>query len=317
MIHRPILASSLVLSLVAAGFLCATSAWAVPAKSGAASKSSGASKSDSSAKTGASSKSSIAAKTDSAKSGTSSKGSAAPKAAATPRTVPAPKAAPPASPKSRIVLVKADEATMRAEASSKGKTVDTLTQFTPVQTLDTEDKYTKVQAGDKTGYILTASLTDSPFVSTTLSGDERIKVRATAAADALELMTLGSSHYPLRVLDKDGKRVKVVDYEGDGGWVHESYLSFTRYVIAKPPAGQGDWINLRDKPGLDKSGKALGAKRFMAEKGNTFQVLEEQGGWLRVKHTDNDEGWCSANLVWGWTAKDDAAPAAAKPAAAQ
>ena len=45
-----------------------------------------------------------------------------------------------------------------------------------------------------------------------------------------------------------------------------------------PPAGQGEWINLRDKPGLDKSGKALGAKRFSAQKGTIFQVLEEKDG---------------------------------------
>jgi SH3-like domain-containing protein len=203
-----------------------------------------------------------------------------------------------------VVLVKADEATVRAEASPKGKSLDTFTQLTPVQVMGVEDKYTKVQVGDKTGYILTASLSNSSFASTKVSGDERVKVRATAAADALELMTLGSSHYPLRVLDRDGKRVKVVDCDGDGGWVYESYLSLDRYVIATPPAGQGDWINLRDKPGLDSSGKALGTKRFSAQKGTIFQVLEEQGGWLHVKYiADGDEGWCSANLVWGWNEK--------------
>ena len=44
---------------------------------------------------------------------------------------------------------------------------------------------------------------------------------------------------------------------------------------------------------------------FTAEKGVLLQVQQEKNGWLRVKHSDGDEGWISAKIVFGWQDVDD------------
>ncbi len=83
--------------------------------------------------------------------------------------------------------------------------------------------------------------------------------------------------------------MQVKDYEGDTGWAHETYLSTKSCVVAKEKT-----INLREGPGTQYP------KRFVADKGAVFQVMEEKGGWLHLKYADGDEGWCSAKIVWGW-----------------
>ena len=196
------------------------------------------------------------------------------------------------------VMVKAAEASLRSEASSKAKRLDVLTRFTPVEVLDKSGSYVQVKTtGGKTGYVAASTLADSRFVSTTIKKG-RVNLRASSSTKspvAIELL----DKYPLMVLDRKGLRVKVVDYEGDSGWAHHSYLSPKRYVLAKPPSSASGYINLREGPGKTADGK-YHRLRFQAEDGTVLQVLEEKDGWLKVQHEDGDVGWCSANIVWGW-----------------
>ncbi len=212
-----------------------------------------------------------------------------------------PASAKPTPTPNKKVVVKADSTYLRSKPDSKSKTVlsEPLTKFTPVEILGVEGKWTKVKTvAGKIGYIVSDTLAKSRFVSTSITQNRHVNLRTGPGMDnpiKVELVT----NYPLIVLEKQGKRVKVADWEGDYGWAYETYISLKPFVIATPP-GSLDWINLRDGPGLGKDGKPIFPKRFMAQKGTTFEVLAEKDGWLKVKHEDEDIGWTSAKIVWGW-----------------
>jgi SH3-like domain-containing protein len=206
------------------------------------------------------------------------------------------------SEKPKIVVVKEPKVSLRAEASSSAKTLKSLTVFTPVQIIKVGKKWTQVKdASGKTGYVESKGLADSRFVATKITGGRAVNLRSGSSASSpisIELKT----DYPLRVLEKKDRRVKVEDWEGDTGWAHESYLTTKRFVMANPP-GSIDWINVREGPGMDAKGKPLFGKRFMVERGASLQVIEEKDGWLHIRYSDGDEGWCSAKIVWGWLDK--------------
>jgi SH3-like domain-containing protein len=194
-----------------------------------------------------------------------------------------------------------------------------LEQFTPVEVISADTDWTQVKtASDKTGYVLNKNLSDSCFVSTKISGGKKVNLRMGTEDNSpvcVELLT----DYPLWVIESNKKgRIHVVDYEGDGGWAHKSFLSFDRYVVATPPEDVA-WIAVREGAGTDKSGKPLFPRRFQAERGTAFKVIEEKAGWLHVQHADGDAGGCSAKVVWGWIppvnpGKKIEKPAAPKPA---
>mmetsp|Transcript_18341 Transcript_18341/g.8537 ORF Transcript_18341/g.8537 Transcript_18341/m.8537 type:complete len:111 (+) Transcript_18341:487-819(+) len=53
------------------------------------------------------------------------------------------------------------------------------------------------------------------------------------------------SGYPLKVLSKKGKWLKVSDFENDQGWIYAPLVSDTRYCIVKVKEG-----NVRSGPGI-------------------------------------------------------------------
>lgn len=225
------------------------------------------------------------------------------------------KPAPAAGPNKKVLVKSDDGATVFTKADTKSTRVDMLEQFTPVEVLGTENDWAQVKtSADKTGYVQAKNLTDSCFVATKIAGGKKVNLRMGPEKDSpvsVELL----SDYPLWVLEanKDG-RVHVVDYEGDGGWAHKSYLSFDRYAVATPTEDVA-WIAVREGAGTDKNGKPLFPRRFQAERGTAFKVLEEKDGWLHVKHADGDEGWCSAKMVWGWNQPENPGKKVEKPAA--
>jgi len=186
------------------------------------------------------------------------------------------------------VLVNVAKASLRKNPAMGSTALRQLTILTPLEVVGAEGSYVKVKTSDGvTGHVHISYLSKNDYVSTSNSA---VKVRSGPNPNDTALFSL-KEHYPLRVLEKRGDRVRVEDYEGDGGWVHENMLSFTNYVIAKEKS-----INLREGPGVQH------AKRFIADRGALFRVMDEKDGWLRVKHADGDEGWCSAKIVWGYSA---------------
>ena len=187
---------------------------------------------------------------------------------------------------SRAVIVKAVKISLRAKPEKTAKVLASLTQFTPVHVIGAAGAWMNVKTDDGTkGYVLAGTLARAAFVSTQ-GGSSKIRSGPTTKDTALFSL---KDRYPLRVLEKAGRWVRVRDYEGDGGWVSERSLCLKNCVVAKEKV-----INLREGPG------AQFPKRFVADKGFLFEVIEEKNGWLHLRCADGDEGWCSAKVVWGW-----------------
>ncbi|MBN1865767.1 hypothetical protein JW916_00605 [Candidatus Sumerlaeota bacterium] len=194
------------------------------------------------------------------------------------------------------VIVKSAQTHLLSKPGKGGTQLQLLTKFTPVKvTGQSAGGYPAVETlAGKKGYVAANALADNAFIS--VDSKKPVNIRSGPGASDTILFTLQDT-YPLAVLDKKGKRVKVVDFEGDAGWVHENLLSTKSYVIVRLKS-----INLRETPGLDASGKPTGRVLFTAPRGVVFQVVESdpKTGWLHLRHADGDDAWCSPKVVWGW-----------------
>ena len=94
-------------------------------------------------------------------------------------------------------------------------------------------------------------------------------------------------YFPLLVINKSGEWYQFKDFEGDRGWVHNSLVGKIPTVITK-----NDKCNIRSGPGTGN--KIL----FTVEKGIPFKVLNRQGSWIHIEHSDGDRGWIHKALVW-------------------
>ncbi len=92
--------------------------------------------------------------------------------------------------------------------------------------------------------------------------------------------------YPLKVLARQGKWIKVSDFEGDKGWIFDSLVSESSYVIVKVKE-----CNVRSGPGtnFDKIGSL--AREVILKK------VESKGEWVKVTHP-KITGWLHKNLIW-------------------
>ncbi len=92
--------------------------------------------------------------------------------------------------------------------------------------------------------------------------------------------------YPLKVLSRDKKWIKVSDYENDKGWIYASLVSKTSYVIVKSDEG-----NVRSGPSTsyDRIGKVV--------RDVILKKVDKKGDWLKVSHPELT-GWIYRNLVW-------------------
>ncbi len=94
-------------------------------------------------------------------------------------------------------------------------------------------------------------------------------------------------YFPMLVIDKSGEWYQFKDFEGDQGWVHKSLVGKIPAVITK-----NDRCNIRSGAGTSH------AILFTVEKGIPFRVLDRQGSWIHVEHSDGDKGWIHKSLVW-------------------
>jgi len=100
--------------------------------------------------------------------------------------------------------------------------------------------------------------------------------------------------FPLQVIKKKGKWIKVKDFEGDSGWIYRKLLVNTPQMIVKANKGQEKKINIRSGPGTKK--KIVGKAYY----GVVFSTLEQKSGWVKVKHDSGLEGWIKRSLLWGY-----------------
>ncbi len=98
-----------------------------------------------------------------------------------------------------------------------------------------------------------------------------------------------SKGYPLQVTGRQGAWLKVRDFEGDVGWVHQPMTDKTPHHVVKARVA-----NIRSAPNTRASivGKA--------ERGEVLRTVEKRPDWVKVKQEDGEQGWVAKQLLWGW-----------------
>lgn len=94
-------------------------------------------------------------------------------------------------------------------------------------------------------------------------------------------------YHPFKIVKKQGAWYRLLDYEGDYGWIHKSLVKKMHTVITKR-----DECNVRSGPGTNYR------IAFTSEKGIPFKVLKRKGNWIKIQHVDGDLGWIYKTLVW-------------------
>jgi SH3-like domain-containing protein len=116
---------------------------------------------------------------------------------------------------------------------------------------------------------------------------EGVNMRARPSQSAQVLWQLGSG-YPLRVLERKGGWVRVVDFEADRGWVAARFTGRVPHVVVRTRHA-----NVRKGPGTRHT------VLRQAVYGEVFRVLDRRPPWVRVRDGDGRTGWIARRLLWG------------------
>lgn len=100
--------------------------------------------------------------------------------------------------------------------------------------------------------------------------------------------TLGRG-YPLRVIGRQGKWLKVSDFENDSGWIYGPLTGSTPMHIVKAKIA-----NLRSLPTTDS--RIVGKVSY----GDVLKTLERRESWVKVQREGGLRGWIAKRLLWGW-----------------
>jgi SH3-like domain-containing protein len=100
--------------------------------------------------------------------------------------------------------------------------------------------------------------------------------------------TLGQG-YPLRVIGRQGKWLKVSDFENDSGWIYGPLTGSTPMHIVKAKIA-----NLRSLPSTES--RIVGKVSY----GDVLKTLERRESWVKVQREGGLKGWIAKRLLWGW-----------------
>jgi SH3-like domain-containing protein len=95
--------------------------------------------------------------------------------------------------------------------------------------------------------------------------------------------------YPLQVIQRKNRWLKIKDFEGDTGWVAASLTGRTPHHIVKV-----NNANVRSGPGTQH--RIVGKATY----GELMRTREKRGSWVRVERAEGKSGWISKKLLWGW-----------------
>ena len=116
-----------------------------------------------------------------------------------------------------------------------------------------------------------------------------INMRSGAGTQHEALWVL-SRGYPLEVLARKGKWLKVRDFENDRGWVYKPLTSArSPHHVVKVQV-----LNIRSKPSLRSRVLAKAAH------GEILKTLGRKDDWVKVQQDGGPVGWVARRLVWGW-----------------
>lgn len=102
------------------------------------------------------------------------------------------------------------------------------------------------------------------------------------------------SGFPLNVIRRQGKWIKVEDFEGDQGWIHKSLLEKSKHVIVNSNRNSNQTINIRSGPSINYA--VVGKAHY----GVVFQLNDRSSGWAQVEHESGLTGWIKDTLLWGF-----------------
>jgi len=125
-----------------------------------------------------------------------------------------------------------------------------------------------------------------------INGDD-VNMRSGPGTKYKVLWELGDG-FPLMVLKRTGKWIRVRDFEGTIGWVHRDVVNKSAYMIIKVHKNSKKRINVRSGPGTKYR---IVAKAYY---GAVFKTLKQKNGWVNVQHKKGVTGWVKRSLLWGW-----------------
>jgi SH3-like domain-containing protein len=92
------------------------------------------------------------------------------------------------------------------------------------------------------------------------------------------------------VISRQGRWLKVRDFENDTGWVYRPLTGKTPHHIVKARI-----VNIRSGPGTNT--KVLGQAQY----GELLRTVEKRKAWVKVRQPSSGvQGWVSRPLLWGW-----------------
>lgn len=115
-----------------------------------------------------------------------------------------------------------------------------------------------------------------------------VNVREKPHTRSATLWELGRG-YPLQVTQRQGKWLKVRDFESSLGWVHAPLTSKTPHMVITARSA-----NLRSGPGEKYKRVAR------LEQHEVVRTLKKSGGWAQVRRENGQQGWIAKRLGWGW-----------------
>ena len=141
--------------------------------------------------------------------------------------------------------------------------------------------------------IIITILTVLMIVSGSVLAQQRVTVTASIAnmrsgpGTKYDVLWQVEQYHPVVIVKKKGNWYKIKDFEKDVAWIHKSLLGKVQGVIT-----------IKEKCNVRAKATAKSAVLFTVEKGVPFKVLEKNGNWLKIEHTDGDVGWIYKTLVW-------------------
>lgn len=94
--------------------------------------------------------------------------------------------------------------------------------------------------------------------------------------------------YPLKVVSTQGEWLKIVDFENDSGWIHQSLVTDENTAIVNGNKN----VNMRSEASTSSSVVAT------VDRGVVMTKLETKGKWVKLKHSSGLIGWIYKPLLW-------------------
>ncbi|MFU8819425.1 MAG: SH3 domain-containing protein [Desulfurivibrio sp.] len=116
----------------------------------------------------------------------------------------------------------------------------------------------------------------------------KINMRSGPGTNHSILWELGRG-YPLMVIGRQDKWLRVRDFENDEGWVYQPLVGRKAHLVVKAKI-----VNIRSGPGTRY--RVVGQAKY----GVVLRTQERRSGWVKVRHENGLAGWVARDLLWGW-----------------